>query len=829
MRLRNFAVLILCLLCVALTSCGFVSYVRTEDPLEATRNEYIALLMAMADENDYSEENRREYQLTLIEVQNLIREADSFEQILAIFEEYSNILGNIPLNIELKRSRITEEMKKLAAENIYREEEQKSVDWLLWYFGSMLDECEDIDKLDGLLLDFKTRLANIKTDAELCAEELVAIKNELLQTFGESFDYSIYRAEQKDELEATVKEFKEVIAKAESSEECNKLLLEYTEKVADIPIAELLLTSERTEWVEIWQERLVDFAQRYSLDIAKDITDTLLLILEQESRSAADLCAGRFMIEIMEGIEPLGPDALEEMKEVAHLCLSSLANEEDYREQELEQIRALVLAAGEDISASEGKDALLAELGEAEREILAIPTDEQIWQMEEADFAEHMRAKYGSYALLPPESLTVAKSVEELARIIDYYAFYQLDGESFERATFRVELDYGHKYAEWVIRDVYWCCELLRSAVGISGEFYKDTSKLVITLHPYELATVTNENRLEGAIRYDSLIEYEYSSEKDYTERAEDFEDFPCYELYAGRYVTVWNSQQLWYALEKEYIPVPVEGSPAEEVLLAAKDILREIIKDGMSIEEKVYAIYAWYSDNVYYDYAYEDKTYVEDRENFPDSGVATLRSFHAEGALLDKLAVCCSYAKSTLILMRLEGIEAYRVILHLYEDNAIDNLGAATYGSHAIIALRGSDGKFYYCDTEQCAAGDSLKYEKYMQLMVTADEQCPYNNAIDRIWNRLDYGESFPMELLWENLTYNGKSVFVKNERELKELIDEFCALGDKTKQINIFTFGADDLDVGEILDLDARVEYYYAGLGEFYEYMISYVGEPE
>ena len=264
-------------------------------------------------------------------------------------------------------------------------------------------------------------------------------------------------------------------------------------------------------------------------------------------------------------------------------------------------------------------------------------------------------------------------------------------------------------------------------------------------------------------------------------------------------------------------------------MLTRAKEILREIIKDGMSIEEKIFAIYSWYSDNVYYDYAYEDKTYVEDRANFPDSEVATLRSFHAEGALLDKLAVCCSYAKSTLILMRLEGIEAYRVILHLYSDNAIDNHGEASYGSHAIIALRGSDGKFYYCDTEQCAAGDSLKYEKYMQLMVTAEEQCPYNNAIDRIWNGLDYSEKFPMKLFWDGLTYNGKSVFVDNEKELKAIIDEFCALGDKTKQINIFTFDVGKFDVKELLDLDERIEYFYAGLGEFYEYMISYVGDSE
>ena len=828
MRIRILISALLCVLCIALTSCGFVSFVKNPDTsLEATKNEYITILRGMCDENDYSEEQRREYVRTLLEVENLIREAKDHEAIVAIFEQYSSILGNIPLNIELVRARITTQMKELAAANVYRAEEQRSVDWLLWYFGSTLDECEDVDRCEGILLEFKTSLANIKTDAQLYAEELVAIKGELSASFGENLDYSIYRAEQKAELERIVKEFKTVLSEASTHEECDRILSEYTDKVSSLPLASELLGKERTEWIVHWQEILISFAERYSLNIYSDITDTLLLILEQENEGAADTCGSRF---ILEKAATLGEDAFADMKSAALTYVSSFgirADGKEYRTAEAEILKALALDAEEKVSDTNEFDDLCKVLTEVSEALLAVPTNEELWQEDDLDFYERMKEKYGSYMLLPPESLTVANSVDELARIIDYYAFYQLDGKSFERGTFRVKLNFSHKYAEWIIRDVYWCCELLRSAVGISGEFDGGSSNLVITLHPYDIATVTNENRLEGAKRYDSLIEYTPS--KEHTDRADDFDAFPYLEKYAGRYVTVWNSQQLWYALEKEYIPLPLKNSPAEAVLTRAKEILREIIKDGMSIEEKIYAIYSWYSDNVYYDYAYEDKTYVENRANFPDSEVATLRSFHAEGALLDKLAVCCSYAKSTLILMRLEGIEAYRVILHLYSDNAIDNHGEASYGSHAIIALRGSDGKFYYCDTEQCAAGDSLKYEKYMQLMVTAKEQCPYNNAIDRIWNGLDYSEKFPMKLFWDGLTYNGKSVFVDNEKELKAIIDEFCALGDKTKQINIFTFDVGKFDVKELLDLDERIEYFYAGLGEFYEYMISYVGDPE
>ena len=823
MRTKILISSLVCLLCIALTSCGFVSFVRNEDgALASTKEEYIAILRAYGEENEYFEEERREYVKLLLEVENRIREAGSLEEILSLFEEFSEILGNIPLNIELTREKVYLEILRLSEENVYRKEQQESVEWLIRYIKDLIDNSTDIDKCEALIVEFKTRLGYIKTDAQLRAEELAALKKELALEFGTTFDYSLYRAAERELLEATVKEFQVKIASAATSEECSDIFSSYAKAMVKVPTSVDLLKTEREEWVTLWQKRLSDFARKYSLEIDSDIAQTLLLIAKQESAFGADLCGSSFVID---AAKTVGDRALEDMKNAASEYISALADERDYRADEADEVKAIKRVAQDNVLFTKTSDELLDILKNTENQIRAIATNEELWQKEDAEFARYMSDKYGSFALAPPDSLTVAKSTEELARIIDYYAFYQLDGESFERDVFRVKLDFAHNFADYIIKDVYWCCELLRSAVGISGEFDRDTSELIITLHPYELATLRNENKLEGKPRYDSLIEYNSNSKL--TDRAEDFSAFPYLEKYAGRYVTVWNSQQLWYALEKEYIPVPVENSPAETVLKKAEEILREIIKDGMSIEEKVFAIYSWYSDNVCYDYSYDEYVKVEDRDNFPDSAVASLRSFHAEGALLDKLAVCCSYAKSTLILMRMEGIEAYRVILHDYKENAINNLHRDGYGSHAIITFRASDDKFYYCDTEQCAAGDNLMYEKYMQVMVTAKEQSPYNSCIDRIWTDLDYNEKFPMKLLWDNLTYNGKSVFVNSEKELKAIIDEFCKQGDKTKQINIFNYSDDNFNIGDLLDNDSRIEYYYAVFNDFYEYMISYVGD--
>ena len=128
MRTKILISLLLCLLCISLASCGFVSFVRNEDDaLAATKEEYIAILRAHGDENEYFEEERREYVKLLLEVENRIREAESLEEILSLFDEFSEILGDIPLNIELTREKAYLEILRLSEENIYRKEQQESV------------------------------------------------------------------------------------------------------------------------------------------------------------------------------------------------------------------------------------------------------------------------------------------------------------------------------------------------------------------------------------------------------------------------------------------------------------------------------------------------------------------------------------------------------------------------------------------------------------------------------------------------------------------------------------------------------------------------------
>ena len=116
--------------------------------------------------------------------------------------------------------------------------------------------------------------------------------------------------------------------------------------------------------------------------------------------------------------------------------------------------------------------------------------------------------------------------------------------------------------------------------------------------------------------------------------------------------ISVSTSDQLYYAMQYGYRPIPVSGSQAELVYEAAKDILRQIIDDTMTDFEKVEAMYAWMTTNIAYDYL---ATILN-----PPGGY---NAYYAEGALLDKKAVCGGYAKAFVILANIEGIQTIHVL----------------------------------------------------------------------------------------------------------------------------------------------------------------------
>ncbi len=822
-----FLILLSALCVVLLCSCGFVKYVEysdqsnRNDDLDTALEEYIKKIDSLVSADDYREEERFTLAHLILDAKNELRECTDTEQLLATYEKHESLILGVPTDLTLSLNELLEEFGILVDLSDYRESEQKQIEQMILHYTKKIKEAETKEEAERLVRQFQTELYEIKTDAQYTLEELNRLKNEKIEQLSSAVNYGLYRTADRERIQALISQRSLDIRDAESQDEVNSLFELCLQSIDATPTITEALQSDRATWTESWNGQIDAFLARNPLpdgDTAKN--EILAQISQAKSKEEAARYGASFLIE--------NTNDLSVLHEAVDLYLTNAITKGDYRSEQIGQANGYIQAAREQLLTAQNKAQITEIWSTLKTSIADLDTNDELWAAEDTQFMQELTQNF-VYFLAPPQSMTQANSYEELAAIIDYYAFYQKDSSSFLRGTFRVELTFPHKWAQWEINEVYWYCELIRSAVGITGYFEKDSSCFVITLIPYDIASESNADSPIQTNRFENVLTYESNSTLQ--DRSDDFEDFPYLSLYTKRLTGIWNTQQLWYALEHEYIPETVDGSPADICLKQAKEILREIIKDGMTIEEKVYAIYSWFGRNVAYDHAYTSHLYPADRDLFPDSLAAKLNSFHIEGALLDNLAVCCAYAKSCLLLMRIEGLEAYRVFIHRYRDNAIGNLGNTGFGSHAIVAVRASDGKFYYCDVERSSIESPSpnnpvepRMLNFHQILVSKDVQYPYNDGWTPLYQDFDFGKSFPSALLWDHLTYNGMSVFVKTEAQLKALLDAFAAETKTDIQLTVFTYGDTSFSVPDVLLNDTRFasNYYSFEFGGLAEYII-------
>ena len=155
--------------------------------------------------------------------------------------------------------------------------------------------------------------------------------------------------------------------------------------------------------------------------------------------------------------------------------------------------------------------------------------------------------------------------------------------------------------------------------------------------------SLTNGNMLARLLKYG---ESEYA-------RADDFDGFAINTENRGT-VEVYNTEELWYALEHMYLPTfPREGTKAELFYERAKMILREIITEDMSDYDKVLAIFDYLIDSVTYDYSAADAPAA--RDSYKNV------CYYLEGVFERGLAVCDGKAKAFVLFCAIEGIECLR------------------------------------------------------------------------------------------------------------------------------------------------------------------------
>lgn len=158
----------------------------------------------------------------------------------------------------------------------------------------------------------------------------------------------------------------------------------------------------------------------------------------------------------------------------------------------------------------------------------------------------------------------------------------------------------------------------------------------------------------------------------------------------------VETSEQMVYAVERGYRPY-FAHSDSEPALIykKAREVLGQIVKDGMNDYDKLLAIHDWIALNIIYD------TELYDMANTAD-GIQSYRGFNLEGVFIDGRAVCDGITKAFMLMSRIEGIECIRVSgtlnggNHAWNKVKLDGIWFVVdvTGDDAILRIKDTDGE---------------------------------------------------------------------------------------------------------------------------------------
>lgn len=220
-------------------------------------------------------------------------------------------------------------------------------------------------------------------------------------------------------------------------------------------------------------------------------------------------------------------------------------------------------------------------------------------------------------------------------------------------------------------------CELNFEPGDITALIEKlmDDSKVSVV---YTVTPVLNNNILKLSIDYDKVeskktpgvnyVQYDSGNISEFkSTRTNDFDGFAINN--AMYQFKVYNSEQLFYVLERNVQPICEPGSSAEIIFNEIKKVLIEIIDDNMTEVEKVKAIHDWLVMNVTYDAQLLNIV-------MNGSDAAGYRSFDLEGVFLDQKAVCEGIAKAFVCMTNIEGIPS--IYVDGYQTNNPNGLGHA-------------------------------------------------------------------------------------------------------------------------------------------------------
>lgn len=765
-------------------------YEIEEKELLDEQNKYIDLLKEVSSIDLYREKEQKLYEFYLDAGIKAIQDETHKDNIKTIYESYKDIILSIKTDEDYK----IEEAKALAKykeDNIniinnhidlslYREAEVNSITEILNEYTALINESTTNKEIDDLVVDYKIKVYPYKTDKELYDEELKKLINDSINEIKNYKNTSNYRENEVLIINSIIDTFSKQVVVLLDKELVNQLVESYKQILDSIKDDKTLYEEERVELVnESYEEllTLVDLsnmteeAQQDYLDYCLSVKNEMLKLETKELIKSRLLSEKQNMYLL--GAKLGDKNSLMELQELLVDDLYNYLDMDLYREEQQSEILTIINTQGKIVKKQETYDSTLSSIDDTHLLLDEVLTNDEMWEKEDEEFFVTLHELYGDDILTPPASMTEANDYYELAKIIDYYAFYQLDGSSFVRNKFRVKLNFNFDNEDSAKLNTYWKCELVHVNCGLL--FSSEDGYLLIELIAYDTGSLTNNVISINKKNQDSVYGDETLIPS--LREKENFA-FASKKQLKG----LWNTNQLWYALENDYYPICIPNSPADISLNKMVDILNDINTDNMSDEKKLFNIYSWIGNNVTFNnYFFTDIEYnnSSNLEIEPDEIPALYQETTLEGALINGYAVCYGFAKLELSMLKIEGIDAKLIYCYANNDAMKSTINWLDNGRVHCVCLVNINNTWFYSDASNSntSNGRSIQYPLYDHMIYFYEINNNYsyrNTQMNNIIVDNVCKQSSIYDNILRNINVNGISIFVEDYQQFEELIQQ-------------------------------------------------------
>lgn len=745
-------------------------YKQEEIALQEKKANYINQIDNLIDIENYRDKEKELINNHILNAENLINSLldindSNFDKIL---EAYKKLFQDIKtdeqyLEEELIILNTYKELniniiEKYCDFDIYRIEEQNLIREYINTYSNLITGSTDSITIDNYVREFKIKVYSLKTDSEYYQEELTSLINDSILYIKSYVNINDYRPEEKIILNQVYNTYPELCNTITTKEDIDVVQNVYVELIKTLKTDKQYYQEELNQMINDYYSSLLNELDTSNMgdEEVEEYYNYCQNIKDEMNKMDTKENVLSYYNEVVKDMYILGAQlgdlaSLEKYKSIIEIEVNNYLSIDLYREEERNDISSILNNYKKELSSNNNYDDINSLTTEVKLKLDNVLSNNELWLLEDKQFLEDLTELFGTNILEKPKSLTEASNYTELANIIDYYAFYQLDSTSFVRNKFRVKLNYKYNTAEYEKNEVYWYCSLISGAVGIDAYFDIDDDYIVFELIPYDFASISNRNSTSYLNKKDYLCDFDSNAT---LVRSADFDDFNYRKN--SKAVVVWNSQQLMFALEHDYVPLPVEGSTAELLLNVSKDILREIIKDDMDDIEKIFRIYEWTSNNIQYDYQAYNYNNSSDMNKYPCENYSKLNSVQLEGGLLDGLCICSGYTKTYLTLLKIEGITAKRIIARSHGLKGINTINSRDYGGggfgfHEFIYIE-INGKWYYSDPERACLEENGIYHSNFYLLTSVNYQ-NYGFTIE--FNDMNFSDSIYNDV-YDKIIYN-------------------------------------------------------------------------